>query len=597
MTASVARQSPLRNRRALLTLATVLLLFVVGAGIPIAIAAHYGALDVPRSDDWSYLLSLFRWVDTGHLDFNGWVSMTLVGQLVIAAPLVLVVGRSIAAVHVLSAFVSFLGLLAVLWMSRLMVRPALAVLVAITIAVCPIWGPLSTTYMTDNWAFTFQILAVALAFEAFRRRPISMPWLTGSLAVGLIAFSIRQYAAIPVVAVVAVALVLVAREHNRKRWWHLVAIIASTGVLAIALLAWWGTVPDTKLLAPALPGLKSVRWTVRLDTGYLRLVGVALAPVLIAAGPLRLVRRAFAASKLLSTLIVVLVSGVLVLQFVRLPNVPFVGNYFARDGVLAQDVLAGLRPAVIPGLVFDALAWVGMVSVVVMLLAAVPFAARLPEKARGWRTLPESPQVAVLALSIIGFAVAYTLATLTELPVFDRYALPLLPMIALLLLHAAGHRPAAAADPNAADAERVSRAGWVAAAVGVVVLGLVGMAYTAESASYDATRWSVGEMAVAKGYSPLQIDDGFEWVGWHRMHGPPWRVKGTFSERRKIRRLYSKPFCVKVSVGHKVAEQLIIASAVSEAPTRGPVRIIARKLPVACTPGKPVGVDAARRAG
>ena len=85
--------------------ATVLLLFVLGAAIPVAIAAHYGALEIPRSDDWSYLLTLFNWVDGGKLDFNGWVSMTLVGQLVIAAPLVLVVGRSITAVHVLSAFV------------------------------------------------------------------------------------------------------------------------------------------------------------------------------------------------------------------------------------------------------------------------------------------------------------------------------------------------------------------------------------------------------------------------------------------------------------------------------------------------------------
>ncbi len=592
MTATAPETHPRRNG-VLADLGTVLLLFVIGAAIPVAIAAHYGALEVPRSDDWSYLLTLFNWVDRGKLDFNGWVSMTLLGQLAIAAPLVAVVGRSIAAVHMLSAFVSFLGLVAVVWMARLMVRPALALLIALSVAVCPIWGPMASTYMTDNWAFTFQIAAVAMAFEAFRRRPLSVGWLTMSMAAGLIAFSIRQYAAIPVVAVAIVALVVVAREHDRTRLTRVVALLAATVVLAGLLLVFWSTVPDAKLFAPALPGLESVRVTVRLDSGYLRLVGVILVPVLIAAGPIRLVRRAWAASKVLSTLVVLTGVG-LALQFSRAPNVPFVGNYFAREGVLAQDVLAGVRPPVIPDALFDALAWIGTVSVVIMLLAAVPFVRRLPATVRAWHHLPESPEAAVLGLSIFGFALAYTMATLIGLPVFDRYVLPLLPMIALLLLHAGGQRAAAAPTP---ERERVSRGRWIGAVVGIVAIGLLGLAYTADSASYDATRWSVGEMVVAKGYSPLQINERFEWVGWHREQGPPWRVGGGWRERQRIRKLNARPFCVRVGVGRKVPPRDIIASALSDTPFRKPERIIARKLDVPCVPGKPVGVRAAERAG
>ena len=76
------------------------------------VAAHYGALDIPRSDDWSYLLTLFRLVDHGVLGFNNWVSMTLVGQLALAAPVALVFPRSITAIHVASALLGFVGLVA-----------------------------------------------------------------------------------------------------------------------------------------------------------------------------------------------------------------------------------------------------------------------------------------------------------------------------------------------------------------------------------------------------------------------------------------------------------------------------------------------------
>ena len=64
----------------------VALTLLAGAVVPLLVAARSGALGIPRSDDWSYLLSLFRWVDTGRLSYNNWAGMTLVGQLVLAVP-------------------------------------------------------------------------------------------------------------------------------------------------------------------------------------------------------------------------------------------------------------------------------------------------------------------------------------------------------------------------------------------------------------------------------------------------------------------------------------------------------------------------------
>ncbi|MFM8972973.1 MAG: hypothetical protein ACKOOG_10115, partial [Actinomycetota bacterium] len=87
-------------------------LLVLGAVLPLLIAWRSGALPIPRSDDWSYLTTLFRWTEGGGLDFNRWVSMTLVGQLVIAAPVALAAPGSIAAVRVEVALLGLGGLLA-----------------------------------------------------------------------------------------------------------------------------------------------------------------------------------------------------------------------------------------------------------------------------------------------------------------------------------------------------------------------------------------------------------------------------------------------------------------------------------------------------
>ena len=63
---SVTAERPDRAS-ALQVIGIVLLLGVLAIGVPVFVSAHYGALGIPRSDDWSYLLTLFRWVDTGQL--------------------------------------------------------------------------------------------------------------------------------------------------------------------------------------------------------------------------------------------------------------------------------------------------------------------------------------------------------------------------------------------------------------------------------------------------------------------------------------------------------------------------------------------------
>ncbi len=255
-TVPITAKRPQRGRsRALEVLVIVALLGVLGVVVPVLVADHYGALGIPRSDDWSYLLTLFRWVDTGKLTFNGWVSMTLVGQVAIAAPLVGDRGprasrRSNCSPRcsdssACSASCSSAGR----WCARRGGR-------------CswprrsrsgPLWGPLAPTYMTDVPTFTFEMLTLAAAAVAFRRRPLSMAWFAVSLVLGFVGVTIRQYAVIPVIAIVMVAVALLVID---KQWRKLTPVLVLSAIFAIASLAilyWWSGLPGLEEPLAHLP--------------------------------------------------------------------------------------------------------------------------------------------------------------------------------------------------------------------------------------------------------------------------------------------------------------------------------------------------------
>jgi hypothetical protein len=556
-----------------------LVLAVVGVAIPIALAHAYGALDIPRSDSWSYLHTLFEWRRTGHWDFNHWVSMTLVGQIFMAVPIVAVFGYSVTAVNVAFAFVGLAGLAALMWLGQIVgLSPWKSALVGLCVAASPLWGPLAPTFMTDIPAFVFQILALALACASFRREEPSLRLLGASIAVGFVAISIRQYSVIPVAAILLASAMYFARLGDRRRLGIVVALGVAVVVGTLALLAWWHTVPNGKALAIAVPSGSSLSRTYNNSAGFLRLTGVILSPLLLLVGPVSIVRRAFRRDRRIATITLVASAFWIVTGYV--PSRPLVGNYFDARGVLADNLnLPGLRPRIMPALAFDLIAVIGCIAAVLLLLAAVPWIADRTDDFRSRRLPPMDPIGAILGLTVAGSVVVYGLAIATEEPIFDRYALSTLPIVGLLLLRSARARDAAA-PPEARVVHR--RSALTAGAL--VVLGLVGMAYAAESASFDATRWRLAEKVVAAGYAPEQIAAGDEWIGWYRDEGPP--TAGTVGGARQVRPEYYRGLCVTVRIDAHELPPKTIATAVSHAPTRKPSLFVAYRNDAPCaTPG------------
>jgi hypothetical protein len=85
---------------------------------------------------------------------------------------------------------------------------------------------------------------------------------------------------------------------------------------------------------------------------------------------------------------------------------------------------------------------------------------------------------------------------------FDRYLLPVLPAVLVLVLvqasRAAGPRPA-----------------WTAGAAALAAVAALAVVYLANLSSGQVARWHAGERLVAAGYPASDVDAGWEWVGLH----------------------------------------------------------------------------------
>ncbi len=543
----------------------------VGFVLPLVIAHRGGALGIPRDDDWSYFRALFHWHDTGHLDFNHWVSMTLLGQLVIARPVIGVFGNDITAVQVLTATLGLVGLLAAAWIGFMVTgRLGVAGLVAIMIAVSPPWGVLSVSFMTDVPAFALTMLACAFGVRALRAQRAALPWFIAALLAAFVGFTIRQYAVVPFVAIGCVGVWSLRRDASRRRLGVFLGVVVVLTLSAGVVLAFWRTIPNLKPFDPALPTGHTLRATVIKGFGLVRLVGLIVAPALLLLGPGRILRRAWKLKTPVTIVAFLAGTGALIATAITAPRIAFAGNLVTPNGALGGEVLHGPRPDIFPAGEWW-LVVVGATLASALLLAAfVPALVKLEQLVRRSAraaTAPD-PVVVLLVLVVAGYAATYAIASGLGLPIADRYVLPIVPLLGVLLVRGIdGRRPDDAATVRGA---RVGgRAAFVSAACALAIIACIGLVFSVDSASFDGTRWRVATAATRRGWSPEQVDGGFE---WNKFHAP-----------RTPRR--SRPYCVTVRLQPRPdVDPHPIAFRWYRSPLVDPVAIVAVRDRVACSP-------------
>ncbi len=471
------------GRTDMVALATLCL---AGVGIPLWLSAAAGAIGLPGNDDWVYMRaagSLFR---TGNVDLPGHTA-AFVGQLVIVQPFLWLSGGNPWAFTAFGLTATLIGVVSTYLLARRFVLTVSAVLVVLLVEVFPGFARESASFMTDVPAYALTMLSLLLGIR----------WLQGdgrratfvaALAVGVLAFSIREFA---IAAPVAILVAAWTRNRADERIWlaGLSAIVA-VGVAAVVRIA------------ALMPGHGAV---VTPHPGQLGLLGPAfttLGAVLLPAAALAMGRRIATFSPAQT----ILGAGLVCLLVAPLSGT-LVGNLWMPNGAAGDDLLTGTRGAVI-----GAVAWAlsSQLAFFAAMLAAA-LAIRWGHRSlAGAISLSTATERAIrIARSREGPIVLFLGAYAGELAVFtslsyplDRYLYPLVPAAAILLLRGSA-RPSWFGRNQAISHAAFA---WLAASAFVIA---------SNSFAYDAARYREGEATVALGYDARTIDAGYEWVGYH----------------------------------------------------------------------------------
>ena len=443
-----------------------------------------------------------------------------------------------------------------------------ATFVGLMVASGPLWGALTVSFMTDVPAFAVSMLGVR-ARSARDQTPT-----------GLVALSVREHARRTSSAsrsastrrfrrsrIALVAGSMLWRERSRPRLRAF--LVASVVILVGAAVFWayWRTIPHPKAFSPELPSGHSVRATLYKGTGLVRLVGLLTFPAVVAARPVRIVRRSWAVAR--DTTVFVAAGTVAILWFTASssPSIGFAGNYITPDGILAQGVAFGHRPAILPAGVFNLLLGIGTTGAVFLAIAIVPLLHLSAERLRTRDLVPHDPVVGFLGLVVAGYAARISLASVAGIPLYDRYVLPVVPLVAVLLLRPI---PEPEPAPRAAGAERRRRALGARSGVALVVLAFIGYVYTADSAAFDGARWNVAVKATELGWDRHQIRGGFEWANFYAGTHVPQKL----------------PYCVQVVINPPQGLRLprVIAYGYYRSPLESPVLVVAQRTRLPCLP-------------
>ena len=474
------------GRRDMFALATLCL---VGVGVPLWLAAAAGMIGIPHNDDWVYMRaagSLFR---TGGIDMPGHTAASI-GQIVMVQPLLWLSAGDPWAFTAFGLVMATIGVASAYLLARRFVGTGSAVFVVLLLVAFPGFARETASFMTDVPACALAVLCLLLGTRWLQGDGGRMTFVA-SLAVGLLAVSIREFA---IAAPVAILVAAWARNRADERAW--------LAACSVALAAGIGCV---FLIGSSVPG-RGVPYVMAANVWRLARLGpvfATLAAVLLPAAALGFGRR----MANMSAEHIVLGAGLACLVAV-MPDGPLVGQLWMPEGLVGNAFLSGTRDPVI-----GAPAWA--LSEQLALFAAILVAALALRWGQRNLALVDSLSTAAAAAiriaqsreaPLILFLVAYAgqigvLISMGYYPL-DRYLYPMVPAAAILLLR------------GAAQSRRFARSHAFAQAA-FAWLAVSAFVIAANSFAYDAARYRGGEAAVAFGYDAQRVDAGYEWVGYH----------------------------------------------------------------------------------
>ena len=493
---------------------SVVAIIAVGVGGPVFIALVTGNLSIPHNDAWAYS----RVAETfGHGDgfaLFGWNRLGLFGQVVALGPL----GRWATAQSLAVAIAAVIGLIVTYRLVANSSSRRSGIVACAVIALFPGFGLLATSFMADVPAFTLSVACLALGRRAFDRG--SLPLLSVAVAIGVWGATVREQAIAAPASLILAGLVIWPWAHRRVA---LISLGAVAAALFIAFETWRHGLPND---TPA---------PTKLVLGRLRLLAlqpfctlaVLVSPVVI------LVSRPRCwgwLGRLAASAVAVWIAFELRhnARSITLPN------YLDPRGAYVAAFVGA--PRVLPSAVWLAVRALAVVS-------AVLLAGEVVTRFRACRLEIQFFLVAV------GIGTGYQLAAGQD--VFDRYLLAPAAAVLVLLLMPVGPRP----EPTTSS----RHIAFTAAAAAGLLLACVTAAITLNGLARDAARWDAAEALQQSGMSPMSIDAGLEWLGWHSAEGvgDPGTFNATASTSWYAPMFPDSRICVLVAASPQAAGRLI----------------------------------------
>ena len=484
--------------------AVLLVVVLIGAALVTSLVTD--SIKIPHNDTWAYTKDATTFFHSGRFRLQGFGQMFLLGQLVSAVPVMAVLGARPAALNVYGAIAAATYLLVAYRIARAVVGHRRAIVVVVVISVFPGFGLLATTFMTDLPSVAAALACIALGVRAIRRA--GMGWWAAALLTGLFAFTIREQAGLALVAIG----VTVAVAPRLTRRFKLAAVAGTVVTIVIALLLErvrrhlpGADVPPYGLSTISLQHLRSALpalFDLGLALSPLAVWNLVTLPLRLWLAPGRLVGWALGIAAAVHLLSIA-------------PHVT-IGVYLDENGPYLGGSIGSGSPIVGPHFwdVVQAVAVAGGVLVAGELGAALfTSPGRLVRLARSPLRTALAAYAALTILAIVALAAAGE-------PQYDRYIIPLLVPLAVLLLHRK-RVPALVRIPSIAIA-----------GVALGFVGLLSWTLTVSGDVRDAALWSTAEKLVKQGVSAQQINAGLNWDG---MHSP---VPADKKRRDQLRRPY-----------------------------------------------------------
>lgn len=452
----------------------------------------------PLNDDWTYSKSVWSLYQHGTFSVKYWPAMTLIAQAYWGTLFCKLFSLSFLSLRICTLLTGLAGIIVFYKVTRVMATDKwISAFATLLVFFNPLYFSLSYTFMTDVHFFSFIMFSIYFFVRYLESKNINA--IIGATLCSIVATMIRQPGIL--IPLSFAALILFQRSDLKS-----IIVSACSFLLTLSsLLIYYaykhqmgesnGNLVGFGELMKSINTLGSYQVLTRSSVTFLY-VGLFLLPLMVLYW--NNIKSFIVGEKVIATIIISLTIFFLVKQGVPYPA----GNILFNIGLgpkLLKDAYwnMNLMPSINQHLWVVLLKTASIIGGVLMLIALLPKTFSSPKK-----DLAEiTPSIKHTNIFLSFIAIGYTLLLVISSSYFDRYIIPLLGILSLLIL---------SRKAQYSGAQKYLSISLLA------IMAFFSISATHDYLSWNRARWQAGNYLLNELHiSKTEIDGGFEFNAWH----------------------------------------------------------------------------------